>query len=90
MNEDRNAATPPLRRSVRRGVREIVEQESARILGPMGASLVQQAWVRRRPRGMEGLLPLLREIGGEMEDPDLVERYVERVSRRVREAARAK
>ena len=90
MNEDRNTGyTAPATIGASR-VREIVEQESARILGPMGASLVQQAWARRRPRGMKGLLPLLREIGGEMEDPELVERYVERVSERVREAARAK
>ena len=71
-------------------VREIVEQESVRILGPMGAALVQQEWARRRPRGMGDLLALLREIGAEMEDPELAKRYVERTSQRVREAARAR
>ena len=70
-------------------VREIVEQESARILGPMGVALAQQAWARRRPRGMADLLALLREIGAEMEDPELAKRYVERTSQRVSEAARA-
>ena len=70
-------------------VREIVEQESARILGPMGVALAQQAWARRRPRGMADLLALLREIGAEMEDPELAKRYVERTSQRVGEAARA-
>ena len=71
-------------------VRAIVERESVRILGPMGAALAQQAWARRRPQGMGDLLALLQEIGAEMQDPELAKRFVERTSREVREAARGR
>ena len=71
-------------------VRAMVESETARILGPMGMTLVAQAWARGRPRGLSSLMAVLREIGEGMDDAEEAERYVRRTVQRVMDAARGR
>ena len=69
-------------------VREVIESEAARALGPAGVMLAQDVWEQRRPRELAGLNAVLREIGEHMDDPEQVERYVQRVMQRLLGIAR--
>lgn len=68
--------------------REVIEIETARILGPMGITLVHHVWAHQRPRGLESLMAVLWEISEEMDDVEQAERYVQHTVQRIMDAAR--
>ena len=71
------------RRVARALVRDIVEEEATRVLGPIGPVLVREYWRRQPPRNSRDLQLLLVKIAADIGDSAQADAFWRQVSRRI-------